>query len=65
MAKVTPGEFIRQVKQEGRKVTWPTRRETLISTATVLVMIVIVAIFFFVLDQLLSLGVQFILGLGR
>jgi len=65
MAKVTPGEFIRQVKQEGKKVTWPTRRETLISTATVLVMIVIVAIFFFVLDQLLSLGVQFILGLGR
>ena len=64
MAKVSPGEFIRQVKQEARKVTWPTRRETLISTATVLGMIVIVAIFFFVLDQLLSLGVQTILGLG-
>ena len=64
MAKVSPGEFIRQVKQEGRKVTWPTRKETMISTATVLGMIVIVAIFFFVLDQLLSLGVQTILGLG-
>lgn len=64
MAKVSPVEFIRQVKQETRKVTWPTRRETLISTATVLVMIIVVAIFFFVLDQLLSLGVQTILGLG-
>jgi preprotein translocase subunit SecE len=64
MAKVSPGEFIRQVKQEGKKVTWPTRKETMISTATVLGMIVIVAIFFFVLDQLLSLGVQTILGLG-
>ena len=64
MAKVSPGEFIRQVKQEGKKVTWPTRKETMISTATVLGMIVIVAIFFFVLDWLLSLGVQTILGLG-
>ena len=64
MAKVSPGEFIRQVKQEGRKVTWPTRKDTLISTATVLAMIVVVAIFFFVLDQLLALGVQTILGLG-
>ncbi len=64
MAKVSPGEFIRQVKQEGKKVTWPTRKETMISTATVLGMIVIVAIFFFLLDQLLSLGVQTILGLG-
>jgi preprotein translocase subunit SecE len=64
MAKVSPGEFIRQVKQEGRKVTWPTRKETMISTATVLGMIVIVAIFFFVLDWLLSIGVQTILGLG-
>jgi len=64
MAKVSPGEFIRQVKQEGKKVTWPTRKATMISTATVLGMIVLVAIFFFVLDQLLSLGVQTILGLG-
>jgi len=64
MAKVSPGEFIRQVKQEGKKVTWPTRKETMVSTATVLGMIVLVAIFFFVLDQLLSLGVQTILGLG-
>ena len=64
MAKVSPGEFIRQVKQEGKKVTWPTRKETMISTATVMAMIVVVAIFFFVLDQLLSLGVQTILGLG-
>jgi len=64
MTKVSPGEFVRQVKQEVGKVTWPTRRETLISTATVLVMIMLVALFFFLLDQLLSFGVQIILGLG-
>jgi preprotein translocase subunit SecE len=64
MAKVSPGEFVRQVKQEVSKVTWPTRRETLISTATVLVMIILVSLFFFVLDQLLSFGVQTILGMG-
>ena len=64
MAKVSPGEFIRQVKQEGSKVTWPSRRETLVSTATVLVMIILVALFFFLLDQVLSMGVQAILGLG-
>jgi len=64
MAKVSPGEFVRQVKQEVSKVTWPTRRETIISTATVLVMIIIVSLFFFVLDQILSFGVQTILRMG-
>jgi preprotein translocase subunit SecE len=66
MAKVSPGEFIRQVKLEGiKKVTWPTRRETAISTATVLGMIVVVAIFFFLVDQIFSWGVQTVLGLGH
>ena len=66
MAKVSPGEYIRQVKLEGiKKVTWPTRRETVISTATVLAMIVLVALFFFLIDQVFSWGVQVILGLGR
>lgn len=64
MAKVSPGEFVRQVKQEVSKVTWPTRKETMISTATVLVMIILVSLFFFLLDQLLSFGVQTILRMG-
>jgi preprotein translocase subunit SecE len=65
MAKTSPVEFVRQVRQEANKVTWPTRKETLITTATVLVMIVLVALFFFLIDQVFSWGVQTVLGLGR
>jgi preprotein translocase subunit SecE len=64
MAKTSPVEFVRQVRQEAGKVTWPTRKETLITTATVLGMIVLVALFFFVIDQFFSWGVKVILGLG-
>ena len=65
MAKTSPVEFVRQVRQEAGKVTWPTRKETLITTATVLGMIVLVALFFFLIDQVFSWGVQMVLGLGR
>lgn len=64
MAKVNPGQFIREVRQEASKVTWPTRKETMISTAMVFVMVFLAAIFFFVVDKILSFGVQRILGLG-
>jgi preprotein translocase subunit SecE len=58
MAKTTPLQFLRQVRQETSKVTWPTRKELMVTTAMVFVMVVISAIFFFVVDQLLSLGVE-------
>lgn len=64
MAKVNPGQFIREVRQEASKVTWPTRKETMISTAMVFVMVFLAAIFFFVVDKILFFGVQRILGLG-
>ncbi len=64
MAKVNPGQFIREVRQEVSKVTWPTRKETGISTAMVFVMVFLAAIFFFLVDQVLSFGVRQILGLG-
>ena len=64
MAKVNPGQFIREVRQEASKVTWPTRKETLISTAMVFIMVFLAAIFFFVVDKILFFGVQQILGLG-
>ncbi|MQX37211.1 preprotein translocase subunit SecE [Roseospira navarrensis] len=64
MAKVNPGQFVRQVRQELAKVTWPTRKETAISTLMVFVMVFLAAIFFFVVDQVLSWGVQLIFGLG-
>jgi preprotein translocase subunit SecE len=59
-----PGEFIRQVRQEAAKVTWPTRKETGITTLMVFIMVVLAAIFFFVVDQLLAVVVRLILGLG-
>ena len=64
MAKFTPGRFIKEVRQETSKVTWPTRKETVITTGMVYVMVFIMAIFFLIVDYILSLGVQQILGLG-
>jgi preprotein translocase subunit SecE len=60
-----PFTFLQQVRAEGGKVTWPTRRETMISTLMVIAMAFLAAIFFFAADQIMSLGVEFILGLGR
>jgi preprotein translocase subunit SecE len=60
-----PFTFLQQVRAEGSKVTWPTRRETLVSSLMVIAMSFLAAIFFFAADQIMSLGVEFILGLGR
>lgn len=62
--RTSPIEFARQVRQEAAKVTWPTRKETLVTTGMVLVMVILAAAFFFVSDQILSLGVRLILGRG-
>ena len=62
---VNPLTFLQQVRAETAKVTWPSRRETLISTAMVMVMAFFAAIFFFAADQLMAYGIDMILGLGR
>lgn len=62
MAKVNIAQFVKEVRQEGSKVTWPTRKETAVSTVMVLIMVVISALFFFVVDKILQAGVQFIIG---
>ena len=64
MSKVNPAQFIRQVRQEVAKVSWPSRKETGIGTILVFMMVFLAAIFFFVVDLGLSWGVQLILGLG-
>ena len=64
MAKVNPFEFLQQVRAEGSKVTWPSRKETMITTAMVFVMVILASIFFLVTDQVLRLVVRFVLGLG-
>ena len=64
MAKTTPAEFLQQVRQEVSRVTWPTRKETTVTTAMVFVMVFVAALFFFVIDQILSSVVRLVLGLG-
>ena len=60
-----PFEFIQQVRAEGSKVTWPTRRETLITTGIVILMVIVASIFFVTVDQAIRLIVAFILSLGH
>ena len=64
MAKISPFKFLQEVRTETEKVTWPTRRETAITTAMVFVMVALASIFFLVADQLIRFVVTMILGLG-
>jgi preprotein translocase subunit SecE len=63
-SKTNPFTFLQQVRSETAKVVWPSRRETVISTIMVLVMVFIAALFFFAADQLLSVIISLILNLG-
>ena len=64
MAKTTPVEFLRQVRQEVARVTWPSRNETLTTTFMVFVMVFFAALFFFLVDLGLYNGVRWLLSLG-
>ena len=64
MAKASPAEFVRQVRQETSKVTWPSRKETGLTTAMVFVMATLAAIFFLIIDKIITFGIELILGLG-
>jgi preprotein translocase subunit SecE len=63
-SRTNPFTFLQQVRSEVSKVTWPSRRETLISTAMVFVMVLLAALFFLAVDQLLGWGVGILLELG-
>jgi preprotein translocase subunit SecE len=62
--RVSPGEFVRQVRAETAKVTWPTRRETITTTIMVLIMTAILSVFFIGVDQVLGRLVKFLLSLA-
>jgi preprotein translocase subunit SecE len=62
MARTSPAQFVREVRQELAKVTWPTRKELIVTTASVFAMAA--ALFFFVVDQIIAWVVQLILGIG-
>jgi preprotein translocase subunit SecE len=59
----SPFKFLQEVRSETAKVTWPTRRETMITTIMVFIMVALSSVFFFVADQIIRLLVTFILGI--
>ncbi len=65
MARTSPFKFLQEVRSEVNKVTWPSRKETMITTAMVFVMVAVASIFFLVADQVIRIGVTFLLGIGR
>lgn len=64
MAKVDPVQFVREVRQEVGRVTWPTRRETLVTTGLVLALSALAALFFVVVDWIIAFAMRLLLGLG-
>ncbi|MDB5571297.1 MAG: secE [Hyphomicrobiales bacterium] len=60
-----PFGFLQQVRAEASKVTWPTRRETLITTGLVVLMVIVASIFFVAVDQSIRIALRFIMSLGR
>jgi preprotein translocase subunit SecE len=64
MAKTSPFKFFQEVREETDKVTWPSRKETMITTIMVFVMVAIASVFFLVVDQIARTAITLILGIG-
>jgi len=64
MAKVSPFKFLQEVRAEAQKVTWPTRKETTVTTIMLFVMVVVASIFFLLADQVMRIAVSFLLGIN-
>jgi preprotein translocase subunit SecE len=65
MSKFNPFQFLQEVRSETAKVTWPTRKEVMVTTAMVFVLAIVAAIFFTVADQIIRFLLTTILGVGR
>jgi preprotein translocase subunit SecE len=59
-----PLEYLKQVRGELKKVTWPSRRETTVSAIAVFVMVAIASVFMYTADQIIALAMRFIMGFG-
>jgi preprotein translocase subunit SecE len=64
MPRVSPFKFLQEVRTEAQKVTWPSRRETVVTTAMVFVMVTVASIFFLLADQVMRFIVTLVLGIG-
>ena len=60
---ISPFKFLQEVRTEAQKVTWPTRRETMITTIMVFIMVAVSSVFFFVADQVIRILITFLLGI--
>ncbi len=59
-----PVKFLREVRTEVGKVTWPSRKETMVTTGLVFALSGLAAVFFFVADQIIGIGVRALFGVG-
>ena len=64
MARISPFKFLQEVRSEGDKVTWPTRRETFITTIMVFIMVAVASVLFLVADQIIRIVITYILGVA-
>ena len=62
--KINPAQFVRQVRQEISKVTWPARRDTFISSAIVILLVILFSLFFLLTDQIWSFSIKKIIQIG-
>ena len=62
--KTSPAQFVRQVRQEMQKITWPQRRDTFMSSAIVIVLIIIFSLFFLLTDQVWSYLIKKVIQIG-
>ena len=62
--KTSPAKFVREVRQELSKVTWPTRKDTFMSSGIVIVLIVLFSLFFLLTDQIWSFSIKKIIQIG-
>ncbi len=61
---ISPAKFVREVRAEVSKVTWPSRKETMVTTGLVFALSAIAAVFFFVADQVFGIAVRALFGAG-
>ena len=62
--KTNPAQFVRQVRQEMQKVTWPEKKDTFLSSAIVIILVILFSLFFLVTDQIWSKGLRWIIEKG-
>ena len=62
--KTNPAQFVRQVRQEMQKITWPEKKDTFISSAIVIILVILFSLFFLVTDQIWSRGLRWIIEKG-